>query len=87
MRRDFVANVSHELRTPVANLRILVEALRAGALEDMEKARHFLGDLDAESARLVRLVEDLLTLSPGSSGIRPQRGYFPQDELIAQVLG
>lgn len=87
MRRDFVANVSHELRTPVANLRILVEALQAGALEDAGKARHFLGDLDAESARLVGLVEDLLTLSRlEAAEFAPQRAYFSLDELIAQVL-
>jgi two-component system phosphate regulon sensor histidine kinase PhoR len=87
MRRDFVANVSHELRTPVANLRVLVEALQAGALQDADKARHFLGDLDAESARLVGLVEDLLTLSRlEAAEFAPQRGYFSLDELIAQVL-
>jgi len=63
MRRDFVANVSHELRTPVANLRALVEALRLGAMEEKEKAARFLEDLDAESGRLTRLIEDLLALS------------------------
>ncbi len=63
MRRDFVANVSHELRTPVANLRALVEALRCGAMEEKEASRRFLDDLDAESERLARLIEDLLTLS------------------------
>ncbi len=87
MRRDFVANVSHELRTPVANLRAVVEALQAGALEDRERARRFLSDIYEESGRLAGLVEDLLTLSRlEAAELAPQYDYFSLDELIGQVL-
>lgn len=63
MRRDFVANVSHELRTPLAAIGGYTETLLAGAIEDPEKARRFLGIIERHSNRLGRLVDDLLTLS------------------------
>lgn len=87
MRRDFVANVSHELRTPVANLRAVVEALQAGALQDQDKAHRFLMDIYEESGRLSGLVEDLLTLSRlEAAELAPQLDYFSLDELFGQVL-
>jgi two-component system phosphate regulon sensor histidine kinase PhoR len=63
MRRDFVANVSHELRTPLAAIAGYTETLLDGALDDAERARHFLGIIDRHTERLGRLVNDLLTLS------------------------
>jgi two-component system phosphate regulon sensor histidine kinase PhoR len=63
MRRDFVANVSHEVRTPLAAIAGYTETLLAGALDDPQRARHFLGIIERHSERLGRLVNDLLTLS------------------------
>jgi two-component system phosphate regulon sensor histidine kinase PhoR len=63
MRRDFVANVSHEVRTPLAAIAGYTETLLSGALEDQERARHFLGIIERHAERLGRLVNDLLTLS------------------------
>jgi two-component system phosphate regulon sensor histidine kinase PhoR len=63
MRKDFVANVSHELRTPVSNLRATLDAMMEGALEDEEASRRFIANLDRESDRLMRTIEDLLVLS------------------------
>lgn len=67
-RRDFVANISHELRTPLASLKALVETLEAGALEDAEAAREFLGRMHVEVDGLVQLVQELLELSRIESG-------------------
>jgi two-component system, OmpR family, phosphate regulon sensor histidine kinase PhoR len=63
MRRDFVANVSHEVRTPLAAIAGYTETLLAGAVDDAQRARHFLGIIERHSERLGRLVNDLLTLS------------------------
>jgi two-component system phosphate regulon sensor histidine kinase PhoR len=88
MRRDFVANVSHELRTPVANLRAVIEALGSGAMGEEEKARRFLKDLDSESARLARLIEDLLTLSRlESAEFAPLRQRVGLAALLKEVAG
>jgi two-component system phosphate regulon sensor histidine kinase PhoR len=63
VRRDFVSNVSHELRTPLTSLKALTESLRAGALEEPEMARRFLGHMETEVDALTELVAELLELA------------------------
>ncbi|MGJ7911118.1 cell wall metabolism sensor histidine kinase WalK [Neobacillus sp. LXY-1] len=62
-RREFVANVSHELRTPLTTMRSYLEALVDGAWKDEEIAPNFLDVTRTETERMIRLVNDLLTLS------------------------
>ncbi len=62
IRRDFVANVSHELKTPVGALNLLAEAVQEAA-EDPEAVRRFSGRMQTESARLTRLVQQIIELS------------------------
>lgn len=62
-RRELVADVSHELKTPVTAIKGYAETLLAGAAEDGAVARDFLETMDAEAARLVKLVDDLLELA------------------------
>lgn len=78
VRRDFVANVSHELRTPVAALKALVETLEAGAVEDPEHAKEFIGRLHVEVDGLALLVEELFELARVESG-RPGLNRRPVD--------
>ncbi len=67
--RAFVANASHELRTPLTVVKLRAEALREGALEDTEVAERFLGEIETEVDRLVRMVNDLLDLSRMEAGL------------------
>lgn len=60
---EFVANVSHELRTPLTTLRSYLEALADGSVEDEVTRQRFLHVARQETERMIRLVEDLLTLS------------------------
>jgi two-component system phosphate regulon sensor histidine kinase PhoR len=62
VRRDFVANVSHELRTPLTAIRGYVEAL-IDEPPDAHQTRRFLDILARQSARMERLVSDLLRLA------------------------
>ena len=62
-RREFVANVSHELRTPLTTMRSYIEALTDGSWQDKEIAPKFLGVVQNETERMIRLVNDLLQLS------------------------
>jgi len=85
-RRDFVANVSHELRTPTSNLRAVVDALLSGASEEPEARARFLGDLDKESSRLARIIEDLLVLSRMESDeISMEEEVFDIGQLLDDV--
>ena len=63
MRVDFVANASHELRTPLATLAGFIETLQGPAAEDAPARERFLDIMGRESARMSRLIEDLLSLS------------------------
>ncbi|GAK32262.1 histidine kinase [Iodidimonas nitroreducens] len=63
MRADFVANASHELRTPLSSLIGFIETMRGPAKDDLAAQERFLGIMHEESQRMVRLIDDLLSLS------------------------
>lgn len=70
MRRDFVANVSHELRTPLTALVGFIETLRGPARDDAGVRDRFLSIMEREAGRMIRLVNDLLSLSRVEAGER-----------------
>jgi signal transduction histidine kinase len=59
----FVDNASHELRTPLTAVKLNVEALRQGAMEEPALAQRFLTQIENEIDRLNRIVSDMLDLS------------------------
>lgn len=63
LRADFVANASHEIRTPLATLSGCIETLRGPARDDPQAQGRFLALMAEQSARMTRLVQDLLSLS------------------------
>ena len=67
-RREFVSNASHELRTPIAAISALVETLQAGAINDPQAAGDFLRRIGEDTARMDRMVSELLELSRLESG-------------------
>src|SRR6185369_8198139 len=69
MRREFVANVSHELRTPLTVVAGFVETLRDE--RDPQAAARYLDLMADQAGRMLRLVEDLLTLSSLESAPPP----------------
>ena len=60
--QNWIAEVSHELRLPIANIRLLVETLLDGAIEDRETALRMLNRTKQEVERLQALVVDLLSI-------------------------
>ena len=61
--RNFLMSVSHELRTPLTAIRGHVDALLEGVAEDPDARHASLEVIALESARLERLVGDILDLA------------------------
>lgn len=57
-----VAEAAHELRLPIANIKLLVETLLDGALDEREVCKRMLKRIYQETDRLQALVSDLLAL-------------------------
>lgn len=62
LRREFTSNVSHELKTPLTSIYGISEIMANGIVkaEDVPK---FAQDINAESGRLITLVNDIIRLS------------------------
>ena len=63
MRTDFIANASHELRTPLAAVTGFIDTLRGHAKDDPVARDQFLEIMATETARMRRLIQDLLSLT------------------------
>jgi signal transduction histidine kinase len=62
-QRQFVSDASHELRTPLTAIRGQLEVLGRQERPDAAEVRRVVAVALAETARIERLVEDLLTLA------------------------
>ncbi len=86
VRRDFVANVSHELRTPLTVVAGFAETL-ADETIPAEEHRRFAEMIRAHTARMQRIVDDLLDLSRiESGGWRPNAAWIELAPLIEEVV-
>jgi PAS domain S-box-containing protein len=66
---EFVANVSHDLRTPLGAITMSIGAVLAHAPPDLPPPlRRLLVNIDLASARMARLVDDLLELTRLQAG-------------------
>ncbi|GAB2513330.1 phosphate regulon sensor histidine kinase PhoR [Lysobacter humi (ex Lee et al. 2017)] len=74
MRRDFVANVSHELRTPLTVLHGYLDMLDP---DDQPEWAPMIEEMQRQSQRMTRLVEDLLALSRLEA-----RDELPSEEVV-----
>lgn len=59
-KTDFVSNVSHELKTPLTSIRMFSELLAEGRVTEPGRQRQFLQIITAETARLGRLINNVL---------------------------
>lgn len=66
--REFLANVSHELKTPLTSIRGFSQAMLDGTIDTPDERVRAARVIDAESARVLRLVGELLDLSRIESG-------------------
>ena len=64
--RQFVSDASHELKTPLASIKLLSDSILQNEM-DADTMREFVADIGAESDRLTRMAQKLLTLSRASA--------------------
>ena len=62
-RAQFVSSVTHELKTPLTNIRMYIEMIEQGIAATPEREQEYLQVLDAESARLSQLINNVLELA------------------------
>ncbi|MEV4422803.1 ATP-binding protein [Patulibacter sp. NPDC049589] len=68
MRDEFVATVTHELRTPLSSVVAAVDLLEDETDEPTPGQQHWAGMIRRNVDRLLRLVDDLLTVARAESG-------------------
>lgn len=72
MRREFTANVSHELKTPLQSISGYAELMENNMVKS-EDIVPFAGKIHSEAQRMVRLVEDIISLSHLDEGAGDMR--------------
>lgn len=87
LRTQLLANVAHELRTPLTSISAYAQALQDDLARDEVMRQKFISTIQKESARLNRLVTDLLDLSIMQSG-KAEWPVGPVNvaDLIARVV-
>ena len=87
MRRELVGNISHDLRTPLAGIRVMVETLRDGAIDDKEAATDFLARIENEVDRLTQMVLELTELSRIEAGTAElNKSSVNLNELVNEAI-
>jgi two-component system, OmpR family, sensor kinase len=67
--RQFVADASHELRTPIAAVSAYAELFERGGSQHADDLPRIVSGIRTETARMDRLVNDLLTLTRLDEGV------------------
>lgn len=76
LKEEFVSLVSHELRTPLSSVLGYLELVQTGPDPLTDEQREFLGVIERNARRQLRLVSDLLLtaqLEAGTFALAPQR--------------
>jgi signal transduction histidine kinase/ABC-type multidrug transport system ATPase subunit len=86
LQRGFLSRLSHELRTPLTAIRGYASSLlQPDVTWDGPSERRFLDRIAAESARLGRLVDDLLDFSAIESGVMRLQPDWCDVQLVIQA--
>ena len=87
-RTALLAAVSHDLRTPLTTIRASVDALTASGLTlDDDDRLALVGTLETSTARLERLIANLLDMSRlQTGGLRPTLRAASLEEVVPEVV-
>jgi signal transduction histidine kinase len=82
-RSSFVSSVTHEVKTPLTNIRMYIEMLEQGIARDHEREQAYFRVLGSESARLSRLINNVLEFSKLE---KKQRDFDLQEGTFEEVI-
>ncbi len=86
-RNQFVAQATHELRTPLTNIRLYVETALDEGEKDAALLAKCLNVINAETARLERIVDDLLKVAEIEAGsLKLNQDDVHLDEVLSHLL-
>jgi two-component system, OmpR family, sensor kinase len=87
MQRQFMADASHELRTPVSAIQTAAEVTLAKPAREDWEYRDALTIVNEQSARLGRIVEDMMSLARADAGgLHPVRRSVYVDDIAAECV-
>ena len=89
LRAALLSSNSHDLRTPLASIKASASSLLQDDVQwSDDERRSFALAIEHEADRLNRLVANLLDMSRIEGGaLKPEKEWYPIDELIHDVLG
>ena len=84
--RQFVADASHELRTPIAAVSAYAELFERGGSQHSDDLPRIVSGIRTETARMDRLVNDLLTLARLDEGVPMEMGPVELVSLASDAV-
>ena len=86
MKAELITNVSHDLKTPLTSIINYIDLLQRA--ESPEQAQSYLEVLSRQSARMKKLIEDLVELSKATTGnLQADIQALDASETVNQALG
>jgi signal transduction histidine kinase len=87
LRRELVAWVGHDLRTPLTPIRVFVEALSDGIVEDLATVERYLQAAQHHIRSLSRLLDDLFDIAQiEAGGMKLERQSSSIRDLISDTI-
>ena len=87
-RRDLTVWVSHDLRTPLTSMRVMIEAILDGVVDDDETVQRYLANSCAEIEHLSHLIDDLFELAQLDVGhLKLNLQQASIKDLLSDTLG
>ena len=86
-RTELITNVSHDIKTPLTSIINYVDLMKKEEISD-ETLLEYMAVLDRQSARLKKLIEDLMEASKASTGNLPvELAVCDTAVMLSQVVG
>jgi signal transduction histidine kinase len=87
LRRDLIGWVSHDLRTPLTSMRVMIEALADGVVNEPEIVQRYLRTIKGEIRSLSVLIDDLFELAQlDAGGLRFNVAPHSLRDLVSDTL-